>query len=395
MKNITLNIDKSKWQSTRLGDVASEISKRVDNPGESKYDRFVGLENFVSGDVKIKTFNSTENLTSSAKAFQAGDILFARRNPYLRRASLVDFDGCCSGDAFVLRENHDKVIPGLLAFLMNTNTLWDFAISNAAGTMSKRVKWRDLSEYEFLLPPKEQQSKIAELLWSMDDVIHKNNRVLDHLKISYQAQVEKFVPRNAANYWILQDLIKTRRGLTYKSSDYSDEVNGLPMLNLKSIERGGGFNKNGMKYFKGTYKEDHFAKNSDLILACTDLTRHGRVVGYPLHPSIYQDKRMLFTMDLVAIEVNETELERDYLYYVLKSGWVHWILFAHSPGTTVLHLDLNGMKNIKVPKYDKSTQKIMVQKLKQFENSIFSVESKITNSKNLLKSLINEFSNGI
>src|SRR5690606_14432225 len=58
-----------------------------------------------------------------------------------------------------------------LAFLMNSNALWDFANSNAAGTMSKRVKWRDLAEYEFLLPPKEQQAQLAKLLWAMDEVI--------------------------------------------------------------------------------------------------------------------------------------------------------------------------------------------------------------------------------
>ena len=81
-----------------------DSSKRVDNPRESEYERFVGLGNFVSGDIKIKTWETTENLDSSAKAFQAGDILFARRNAYLRRASLVDFDGCCSGDALVLRK---------------------------------------------------------------------------------------------------------------------------------------------------------------------------------------------------------------------------------------------------------------------------------------------------
>ena len=154
MENKVLILDKSSWTLTKVGDLANDISKRVDNPGKSEYDRFVSLRNFVSGDIKIKTWETTENLASSAKAFQSGDILFARRNAYLRRASLVDFDGCCSGDAFVLRENHEKVAPGFLAFLMNSNALWDFANSNAAGTMSKRVKWRDLAEYEFLLPPK-------------------------------------------------------------------------------------------------------------------------------------------------------------------------------------------------------------------------------------------------
>jgi type I restriction enzyme S subunit len=176
-----LKLDKSSWKLTKLGDLAEDISKRVDNPSTSIYDRFVGLEHFVSGDIKIKNWGSTENLASSAKAFQAGDILFARRNAYLRRASLVEFDGCCSGDAFVMRENHVKVIPGLLAFLMNSDALWDYANSNAAGTMSKRVKWRDLAEYEFLLPPKEEQAKLAELLWAMDEVIEREKKVLEKL----------------------------------------------------------------------------------------------------------------------------------------------------------------------------------------------------------------------
>ena len=174
IKSMSLGLNKSSWVLTKLGDLAKDISKRVENPGESEYDRFVGLGNFVSGDIRIKSWETTENLASSAKAFQKGDILFARRNAYLRRASLVDFDGCCSGDAFVLRENHDEVVPGFLAFLMNSNTLWDFANSNAAGTMSKRVKWRDLEEYEFLLPPKEQQENLAELLWSMDKLIESH-----------------------------------------------------------------------------------------------------------------------------------------------------------------------------------------------------------------------------
>jgi type I restriction enzyme S subunit len=93
-----LNIDKSNWKLTHLGNLLKDISKRVDNPKQSGYDRFVGLEHFVSGDIKIRNWGSTENLASSTKAFEAGDILFARRNAYLRRASLVDFDGR-AGDA--------------------------------------------------------------------------------------------------------------------------------------------------------------------------------------------------------------------------------------------------------------------------------------------------------
>lgn len=195
-----LKIDKSKWKPTKLRTLAEDVSVRVDKPGNSEYDRFVGLDNFISGDIKIKSWASTENLTSSAKAFKAGDVLFARRNAYLRRASLVDFDGCCSGDAFVIRENLNKVDPGFLAFLMNSNALWDYANSNAAGTMSKRVKWRDLAEYEFLLPPKDEQARLSELLWAMDEVIEMEKRVLEKLNNSYSILVDNLFTKEN-NQW--------------------------------------------------------------------------------------------------------------------------------------------------------------------------------------------------
>ena len=164
----SLSLDKSEWDLTRLGDLASDVNDRVATPEDSEHGRFVGLEHFVSGDLQLKSWQSTEGLVSAAKAFRSGDILFARRNAYLKRASMVDFDGVCSGDAFVLRENHNAVVPGFLAFVMNSEGLWRYAISNAAGTMSKRVKWRDLSNYRFLLPPRKQQAKLAELLWAAD-----------------------------------------------------------------------------------------------------------------------------------------------------------------------------------------------------------------------------------
>ena len=46
-----LNLDKSKWKPVKLGDLADEISIRVDNPGQSKYERFIGLDSFVSGEL--------------------------------------------------------------------------------------------------------------------------------------------------------------------------------------------------------------------------------------------------------------------------------------------------------------------------------------------------------
>ena len=132
----------------KISDVAEEVKDRENNPSESKYDRFVGLEHYVSGDVEITHFGSTERLESAMKVFKAGDILIARRNVYLKRASTVSFDGLTSGDSIVLRAK-DPTIARILPFVLNTDDFWDYADQYSDGTMSKRLSPKLLLAYEF------------------------------------------------------------------------------------------------------------------------------------------------------------------------------------------------------------------------------------------------------
>jgi len=161
---IEKQVKNNKWKPISIGEIAEEVSDRVDNPSKSGFEKFVGLEEFESGELFIRKWASTENLISAMKLFKTGDVLFARRNAYLRRASLANFEGVCSGDAIVIRTDKRKIHPIFLAFILNTNSFWEFAISNAAGAFSKRVKWRDLSKYEIPLPPLHEQEVIIELI---------------------------------------------------------------------------------------------------------------------------------------------------------------------------------------------------------------------------------------
>ncbi|RFB41301.1 restriction endonuclease subunit S [Bacillus sp. RC] len=152
----------------RLGDIVEVISEREDNPSNCKYDKFVGLEHYISGEVEIKNYGNTDLLKSAMKVFNAGDILIARRNVYLKRASIVNFDGITSGDSIVLRAK-DELIKKLLPFVLNTDNFWKYAEKFSDGTMSKRLSPRILLEYEFNLPDVKEQKKLAELLWGANN----------------------------------------------------------------------------------------------------------------------------------------------------------------------------------------------------------------------------------
>lgn len=368
-----LNIDKSTWLLTKLGSLVSDVSERVSNPAESKYDKFVGLGNFVSGDIKIKSWEPTKGLTSSAKAFQAGDILFARRNAYLRRASLVDFDGCCSGDAFVLRENQDEIAPGFLAFLLNSDSLWDYANSNAAGTMSKRVKWRDLANYEFLLPPKSEQARLAELLWAMDEVIEKEKEVLENINrtdLSYLKQY--FYDDESTKRIKLKNIVTIKKGK--KPSVLLDKGEGLPYCTAKYLRTG---------EIESIVPEEAWAKavkiNETDIIVLWDGSNAGEML---------LGKLGFLASTMCKLDLKDDSFLKNFVYHFLRFKTKD--IKRATVGSAIPHVDPGMIENIEIPLFDIEKQRLVVELFKAINSNIASLDIKISSSQSLQKSLINQ-----
>ncbi len=163
----------------KIKDIATEISVRVNEPSKSGYEIFVGLEHYISGDVKIVNYGSATKMDSVAKLFKKGDILIARRNVYLKRAGIVDFDGLTSGDSIVLRAANEH-FQRLLPFIFNTSNFWDYATKHADGSMSKRLSPKILMEYEINLPDTyEDMDKLSNILWSMEDTVDAYKKILE------------------------------------------------------------------------------------------------------------------------------------------------------------------------------------------------------------------------
>lgn len=101
------------------------------------------------------------------KVFHRGDILVARRNVYLKRASSVDFDGITSGDSIILHVN-DEQYKAIVPFVLNTDSFWDYADQHSDGSMSKRLAPKTMLEYEFTLPDDEEVERLSTLLWAME-----------------------------------------------------------------------------------------------------------------------------------------------------------------------------------------------------------------------------------
>ena len=144
----------------KLGDVAREYKATIKNNAGLP---IVGLEHLIPGEITLEQWD-TDTSNTFTKGFKKGHMLFGRRRAYLKKAALAPFDGICSGDITVIEAIPGKMNPDLLPFIIQNDLLFDYAVGQSAGSLSPRVKWENLKEYEFELPELEKQYGLVELL---------------------------------------------------------------------------------------------------------------------------------------------------------------------------------------------------------------------------------------
>lgn len=217
-----------------LGDIVEVIKETVHNPQESGFQYFVGLEHYDSGEPLITRYATPDNLTSSVKHFAKGDILVARRNVYLKRASLVDFEGVTSGDSIVLRAK-DKKYQQILPFILNSDDFWDYAEQNSDGTMSKRLSPAELLDYEFEEP--ENIELLADKLWATYRVKESYKKLLAATDDMLKAKFQEMFGRLEKNS-IVKDIANVVSGKSIPTK-YEDIVGNIAYVKVADFNISG------------------------------------------------------------------------------------------------------------------------------------------------------------
>lgn len=161
------NLEKSAWKRVSFGDVVRNVNVSVRDPEAVGIDRVVAMEHMDPGDLEIKRWGSLDEGTTFTRRVKPGQTLFGKRRAYQRKVAYAEFEAVCSGDILTFEADATQMLPEFLPFLVQSNEFFDHALGTSAGSLSPRTNWRDLSNFEFDLPPLEEQKDIADLLWSL------------------------------------------------------------------------------------------------------------------------------------------------------------------------------------------------------------------------------------
>lgn len=189
-----LHIDKTHWKKYRFDEMVQNIAERVE-PSQTDLDVYVGLEHIDPDCLHLSRHGHPSDVEGTKLRFYKGDIIFGRRRAYQRKTALATTNGICSAHAMVLRAKQEVVDPSFFPFLFHSKQFIDMAITISVGGLSPTINWKDISKQEFLLPPKTEQKRLAELLWAADEVVEKEKgereKVEEFRKFTFEQHTSK------------------------------------------------------------------------------------------------------------------------------------------------------------------------------------------------------------
>jgi type I restriction enzyme S subunit len=225
------------WRRLSFGEIAQHIAERVE-PAPTDGDRYVGLEHLDSGSLTVRRWGAAVALIGTKLRMRKGDILFARRNAYLRRVALAPHDGLFSAHGMVLRARGDVVLPEFLPFFMQSDAFMDRAVQISVGSLSPTINWGALKEQEFVLPPMREQRRIAELLAAIEALRNAYIRVAEALGAATATMVANSVETLAMSYpsRTLGELAEVAYGLTV-NPERRRSATKVPYLRVANVAR--------------------------------------------------------------------------------------------------------------------------------------------------------------
>lgn len=308
-----------------------------------------------------------------------GDVLLMSRNPHLRKAGVVDFEGVCSDVSYVCRTKDESVLlQRFLPFVFQTDHFWKFAEENKKGSTNFFLNWSDFERYEFFLPDIDKQKELVELLWSLVDTKEAYKNLLQKTDELVKSQfIEMFGdPIQNDMEWPVEQLSK----VAPQHSPKIEVGEKIWLLNLDMVE-----NDTGNIIEKVYVSPDEIGTstgtfNSEMVL-------YSKLRPY-LNKVVIPDGEGYATKELVPMLPQKNKLRKEFLAALLRGD--HFLSYAvHiSAGARMPRMPVKVLKKFNCILPPIELQDTFITFMEQGEKSKKELKQAIESTDNLIKSIL-------
>lgn len=255
----------------------------------------------------------------------------------------------------------DAIDKHYLSYLMRSYDYQRAIAGSSSGSTVHHSSPDKICAYEFNLPHKKAQRRIASVLMAYDNLIENNRRQIALLEEAAQRLYrEWFVDLRFPGHegveivdelpdgWLrmpVSEYAHVIKGCSYKTENI-DVEQGVLMVNLASIASWGGYKPYTERVYDGAYKADQVLSADDVVMALTEQT--AGLAGYVARIPRYA-QGSIPSMDLACLRPKNGS--RAYLYCTCRFGDVSRLLSPLANGTKIKHLkpEALGYTDMPVP----------------------------------------------
>lgn len=341
---MSLNLDKSTWKRVAFGDVVNNVNETLRDADAAGIDRIIAMEHLDPGELKIQRWGSTEDGTTFTRRVKPRQTLFGKRRAYQRKVAYAEFDAICSGDIYTFEADETQLLGEFLPFLVQSNEFFDHALDTSAGSLSPRTNWRDLANFEFNLPPLDEQKRIVDLLWAVEKHRLSLGRESAEIRSTFARSAQQHFDSAIGSESPIVDLCESVIGGVWGATAGESEVDVLA-LGPKSYSGDVVFvDPNGSPTRSITRKQaaSRILREGDIVLERSGGSFEqavGRVMiaGPDLPDTIPTDFQRL-------LRPNQALVEPAYLFWKLRIDWLTGVTRDYARRTT-------NISNLAVPDY--------------------------------------------
>ena len=326
----------------KFGDLVYNITEKR-SPVAGDEELYIGLEHLDSGSLRVTRWGSKVALKGDKLIMQKGDILFGRRNTYLRRVAIAPHDGLFSAHGMILRAKTERINSEYLPFFIASDYFMDEAIRISVGSLSPTVNWKELKELEFTIPTLEAQEKLTKTLIAANNLKEKYEELLAITDDLVKSQfIELFGDIPAEDYKSLSDVCKIITDGTHQPPKFVDK--GIPFLLVSNITSNA-ITYDTPKYItKETY--DVLMKRTPIEIGDILLS----TVGSYGHPAIVKDTTPFsFQRHIAYLKPDSSIINSVYLHTAILSEDVQNQIEVMVLGVAQKTLNLSSIRGIKIP----------------------------------------------
>lgn len=385
MKDII--IDKTGWKKCKFGDVAIQTKGIVDIDN-TDLTRYIAGEHMNSEDIHLRKWgNVGDGYLGPAfiRRFNKGDILYGSRRTYLKKVAIADFDGITANTTFVIKAKEELIEPILLVHLMLSDSFTEYSVKNSRGSVNPYINWKDIADYEFLLPPKAEQKRLAELLWAADEMIEKEKKELERIEVFKK----HFISLNLLNgnkYVSLKDFGSVIRGVSYKPEQVREKYDSDTFVLLRSNNIDSNFrvNYNEVYYIDSVIlKEEQHLSPNDIVICMSNGSKD--LVGKAAEViSLYKERVSVGSFCAIYRPNNAI------VKYLFQSSEYRSQIALLLSGSNINNLKPIDIESIKFRIQDREDMKKVILRLELIDKVIGRIIQQLRESKLLKQELINQ-----